>query len=932
MASVASAAARAVTSRGHARGRAAPGSANPRVSPVGSSRFAIGTADALRAGSPRTLRRRVRARGPVAAAESSAATSSDGGGVAIVGLGARGCAVVDRLVSRGALRRAQFWSLSADPNALQTALSPNRWRLPPGTVDPKDSAVEENAESVARGILGGGVANEPPAVVVVVASASEMVGSPLVTIDAVARLKDGPSQRGWFNVGGSQGITHRGPVFIVAAMTPFAFEGPRKSTDAIEALLAAQKRAYAVAVVPQEALTGGVSQNGDPLTVAEVTELADATVQWSAWTILEMFASPAWVGLDGAASESTPGSKSRNRAWRYEPTLSPDVFRNLVAGRPKNAKLGCGACVVGYGTSTLELNFAPDEGQSAAIRVAAAAAAESSPFLRKRVFANAEFACVSVQTQATLTEAAVRAASDALASLVGVDVPQIVTAAKPDPRAPPDQVLVTILVAAQPEDAAARDVSRGGGEGKKTLSLLGMSFPSIPGMSMSLRAPSASPSVESVGRAKRLERELREEKAREEAEKARPAQKLTGDMLRKLGLGDPARPVEDGGDETSGAADAAENDAKTKVSEKASDATDAGAAENTKTPTNANETPPPLPMPPRRETKPVAPNTPPPMPAPEDVAAAVAPPEARAEAGAKPSETAPKVRSQDVQEDVEGEENAILEGTLTTPSAAESHEDEDEDEAQSPEDRRLDEAASLADAPDAAAPDVSPATVPAPAPAPEDGDEAFAVVVPLPPGIDASPVAVRILELEEDPTGAVIGYRPVSPNAADDSDDLSDFDDDDFGDLADRKPRRGLFGLGRRSASDREEDRGSKDAVKNRLASVLDRDRAGSILRTVRLEYAGSRVYEGEWFGNKPEGAGKQVFDNGDTYEGRWRDGLPDGRGVLTYARGGSFSGMFLEGKPNGPGVLDMRAAGGSEVEGKWVDGVLQERFAREEQ
>lgn len=928
MASVASAAARAVTSRGHARGRAAPGSANPRVSPVGSSRFAIGTADALRAGSPRTLRRRVRARGPVAAAESSAATSSDGGGVAIVGLGARGCAVVDRLVSRGALRRAQFWSLSADPNALQTALSPNRWRLPPGTVDPKDSAVEENAESVARGILGGGVANEPPAVVVVVASASEMVGSPLVTIDAVARLKDGPSQRGWFNVGGSQGITHRGPVFIVAAMTPFAFEGPRKSTDAIEALLAAQKRADAVAVVPQEALTGGVAQNGDPLTVAEVTELADATVQWSAWTILEMFASPAWVGLDGAASESAPGSKSRNRAWRYEPTLSPDVFRNLVAGRPKNAKLGCGACVVGYGTSTLELNFAPDEGQSAAIRVAAAAAAESSPFLRKRVFANAEFACVSVQTQATLTEAAVRAASDALASLVGVDVPQIVTAAKPDPRAPPDQVLVTILVAAQPEDAAARDVSRGGGEGKKTLSLLGMSFPSIPGMSMSLRAPSASPSVESVGRAKRLERELREEKAREEAEKARPAQKLTNDMLRKLGLGDPARPVEDGGDETSGAADAAP-DAKEKVS--SSDATDAGAAENTnKTPTNANETPPPLPMPPRRETKPVAPNTPPPMPAPEDVAAAVAPPEARAEAGAKPSETAPKVRSQDVEEEVEGEENAILEGTLTTPSAAESH--EDEDEAQSPEDRRLDEAASLADAPDAAAPDVSPATVPAPAPAPEDGDEAFAVVVPLPPGIDASPVAVRILELEEDPTGAVIGYRPVSPTAADDSGDFGDFDDDDFGDLADRKPRRGLFGLGRRSASDREEDRGSKDAVKNRLASVLDRDRAGSILRTVRLEYAGSRVYEGEWFGNKPEGAGKQVFDNGDTYEGRWRDGLPDGRGVLTYARGGSFSGMFLEGKPNGPGVLDMRAAGGSEVEGKWVDGVLQERFAREEQ
>ena len=909
MALVASAAARAVTGRGHARRRAEPGSGQPRVSPLGSSRFANGTADALRAGSPRTLRRRVRAHGPVAAAESSAATSSDGGGVAIVGLGARGCAVVDRLVSRGALRRAQFWSLSADPNALQTALAPNRWRLPPGTVDAKDSAVEENAEAVSRGILGGGVARETPAVVVVVASASEMVGAPLKMVESLARLKDGPSQRGWFNVGGSQGITHRGPAFIVAAMTPFAFEGPRKSADAVEALLAAQKRADAVTVVPQEALTGGVAANGDPLTVAEVTELADTTAQWSAWTVLEMFASPAWVGLDGAASVSTPGSKTRNRAWKYEPALSPETFRALVAGRPRNAKLGCGACVVGYGTSTLELNFAPDEGQSAAIRDAAAAAAESSPFLRRRVLRNAEFACVSIQTRATLTEAAVRAASDALASLVGVEVPQIVTAAKPDPRAPSDQVLVTLMVAAQPEDAAARDGPTGGGAaGKKAPSLLGMSFPSIPGMQAKLAsavsrplASAASPSVESVGRAKREEREAREEKAREEAEKARPAQKLTGDMLRKLGLGDPAKMVEAHAEgqrrlrDDGGAAD--------KVGDETSED---GAPE--KAPDAANETPPPLPLPPKRETFPAAPRAPLPMPSPEDVAEAVAPPEARAEAGAKPSETAPKLRFRDVDE---GEARARL---ASPPAPTESP---------SPEDRRTDEAAARADAPDAEA---QSEPLVAPAGSPEDGDAP--VVVPLPPGIDASPVAVRVLELEEDPTGRVIGYRPVSSPAADDS---GDFDDDDFGKLADRTPRRGgLFGFVGRSASGREDDAGSKDAVKNRLASVLDRDRSGSIRAIVRLEYAGSRVYEGEGFANKPEGAGKQVFENGDTYEGRWRDGLPDGRGVLTYARGGSFSGVFFEGMPNGPGVLDLRALGGSEVAGEWADGVLERRSARE--
>ena len=871
MASVVSASARAVTGRGHARGRAEPGSAHPRVSPVGSSRFAIGTADALRAGSPRTLRRRVRARGPVAAAESSAATSSDGGGVAIVGLGARGCAVVDRLVSRGALRRAQFWSLGADPNALQTALAPNRWRLPPGTVDPKDSAVEENAEAVSRGILGGGVANEPPAVVVVVASASEMVGAPLVTLEAVARLKDGPSQRGWFNVGGSQGITHRGPALIVAAMTPFAFEGPRKSADAVEALLAAQKRADAVTVVPQEALTGGVAANGDPLTVAEVTELADATAQWSAWTVLEMFKSPAWIGLDGAASESTPESKSRNRAWRYENALSPGTFRALVAGRPKNAKLGCGACVVGYGTSTLELNFTPDQGQSAAIRVAVAAAAETSPFLRRRVFAAAEFACVSVQTQATLTEAAVRAASDALAELVGVDVPQIVTAAKPDPRAPPDQVLVTLLVAAQPEDAAARDPRRRGGAAeRKTPSLLGMSFPSIPGMQAKLasavsnaqsRTPSASPSVESVGRAKRREREAREEKAREEAEKARPAQKLTGDMLRKLGLGDPAKMVEahaEGQKRLLSEEDGGDGDGASRASEPPEPPAPEKAPGATPETKKKKKKPPPLPLPPRRETVPAAPSAPLPMPAPEDVAEAVAPPEARAEAGAKPSETAPKV-----------------------------------------------------------------------------APVGKSVVVPLPPGMDASPVAVRVLELEEDPTGGGIGYGPASADAADadDSGDFDDFDDDDFGDLAEREPKartRGLFGFAGRTASGVEDNAGSKDAVKNRLASVLDRDRGGSTRRTVRLEYAGNCVYEGEGFANTPEGVGKRVFENGDTYEGRWRDGLPDGRGVLTYARGGSFSGVFFEGKPNGPGVLDLRARGGGEVEGEWADGVLEERGVNE--
>ena len=487
----------------HRHGRCAPGRQPPNAPPA-------------------RPRPRARGRGQVLAA-----TSSDGGGVAIVGLGARGCAVVDRLVSRGALRRAQFWSLGADPNALQTALAPNRWRLPPGTVDPKDSAVEENAEAVSRGILGGGVANEPPAVVVVVASASEMVGAPLVTLEAVARLKDGPSQRGWFNVGGSQGITHRGPALIVAAMTPFAFEGPRKSADAVEALLAAQKRADAVTVVPQEPHPGGVAANGDPLTVAEVTELADATAQSGArGPSVEMFKSPAWIGRRGRVRVGlSTESKSRNRAWKYENALSPIVRR---PGRGAAEKRQAGVRRVrGQGTARARSSStSPDQGRARGDPCRRRRRQRHDhAFLRgARVFANAEFVCVSVQTQATLTEAAVRAASDALAELVGVDVPQIVTAAKPDPRAPPDQVLVTLLVAAQPEDAAARDPRRRERRGGEDALAAGHVLPppfqacrrsSLPRFRTRSRERRAPPRASSPWGARSAEeREAREEKAR----------------------------------------------------------------------------------------------------------------------------------------------------------------------------------------------------------------------------------------------------------------------------------------------------------------------------------------------------------------------------------------------------------------------------------
>lgn len=912
---------------------AAVGATHPRVS--GRTRF-TGSSDALHTRAP--LRRRVRARGTVAAAEPSALTSSDGGGVAVVGLGARGCAVVDRLVSRGGLPNAQFWSLSADANSLQTALAPNRWRLPPGTVDPKDSAVEENAVQVARAILNGGVANVCPNVVVVIASASEAKGVNAVVLQQIAAIKDGPNQRGWFNVGGSQGISHKGPLFVIAAITPFSFEGPRKTSESIELLNEAQKFADAVAVVPQESLTSGVSaETGEALTVQEVTELADATAQWSAWTVLEMLRSPAWVGLDGAASESTAGgtkSRNGNRPWKYENFLSPETFRNLTVGRPVNAKLGCGAMVVGYGTSTLELNFAPDEGQAAAIREATQTAAETSPFLPTSVFREAEFVAMSVQTSVTLTENAVRSASDCLSQLVGVNVPQIVTQAKPDPRAPPDQILVTLLVSTQPEIAAARSSAGNNTKNKKDSGkkLLGMSFPSIPGMSKGMGLGSIgvkSPvSVETVGKAKREERELKELKQREEREKNRPAQKLTGDMLRKLGLGDPATMVEEhlqgqkALQSVTGEAEQVEGgDAKH---------VDGAVSSDNASQTSLSQPPPPLPMPPKRETKVVAPGLDDlPMPSAEDVASAVRVPETKAEAGAKPSDGAPKVVQAEfvsVLIELAEMEAEVAEVTGEVAEAESTDSDSDKESEKSVDPPVAFDASAvggnkptvrdlMAPMPTSSTTDVSSKTPV------EDPNFSDKITVPLPPGIEKQAVPVRILEPTEDPTGRVIGYKQIELDSGD-TNDSDDFDDDEIGDnTVERKGKKGLFGWGKKYEDD---DESNKDKVKNRLASVLDRDRSGATRQTVRLEYSNDSAYEGEWFGNVPEGSGMKVFWNGDTYEGRWRDGLPDGRGVLSFSKGGSFSGMFFEGKPNGVGVLDLSE---ELVDGRWVDGVLTERW-----
>ena len=386
--------------------------------------------------------------------------------------------------------------------------------------------------------------------------------------------------------------------------------------------------------------------------------------------------------------------------------------------------------------------------------------------------------------------------------------------------------------------------------------------------------------------------------------KGKKAQKLTGEMMRKLGLNDPKRMVDEheegqkramngrgDGDADSPTAEpfAAESEAKVSKAQ----ILDAAAR---------GEAPPPLPVPKKRETVKVKVESVLPMPDPEDVAAVVEAPEAIAKPAAEPlARNGAKVFVDvDLQDD------------------AEDPEPEPEAEPEPAAEPVADVAAAAMNRPK------PPKTV-EPADAAKAGS-ALDVVVSLPREMARVQVAIKILELEEDGSGNVIGYKNLSGAPVAGPDGGADSDSDEEYVSEDPPPKRGIFGW---TGREKEEDptRGSKDAIKNRIASVLDKDRSGWSRDVVRMEFAGSSVYEGEWAAGRQEGDGKQVYSSGDWYEGRWREGLPDGRGKLWYMDGGCFEGMWMGGKPNGPGVLDLEEVGGPRVDGRWVDGKLTEQW-----
>ena len=112
---------------------------------------------------------------------------------------------------------------------------------------------------------------------------------------------------------------------------------------------------------------------------------------------------------------------------------------------------GCGAISIGNGSAAVELGFAPDVAEAAAVRNAVAGAARDSPFLQPGLFAAAEMVVCSVQAGAELSAAGREAVSAALAIVVGPHVPQIITATRPEPSMR-GAIEVTVMLVNQPDD------------------------------------------------------------------------------------------------------------------------------------------------------------------------------------------------------------------------------------------------------------------------------------------------------------------------------------------------------------------------------------------------------------------------------------------------------------------------------------------------
>ena len=363
--------------------------------------------------------------------------------VAIVGIGTRGCALVDALCESRALPESASWALSADVGSLERSAAANRWRLPPQTVEVSGKVVEDNAASAAAAVMSGEgtLSGTPPRTVVVLCAGGEALESGEAFVREISRVKASTAKRGFFGFKGASRAPEGG-MMLAGVIEPFSFEGRRKKTSCEEFVRCASGAGACdvVLTVSQSELLKNGEEN---MSVQDATSVADASLLFSVLSSLDALRGNCW-------NSNFVANASDVEAW--VPQTKKNELRAFVNRVMSSRGGGCGVSHAGRGVAQVPTYGSIDEACASAARKAILTAARESPFLAPGRFDTAHLVVCMLKHGVSLGPIARAAVSQALSELAP-EAEQFITVADPDKKGT-TEVEVSLLTVTDAATAA----------------------------------------------------------------------------------------------------------------------------------------------------------------------------------------------------------------------------------------------------------------------------------------------------------------------------------------------------------------------------------------------------------------------------------------------------------------------------------------------